>query len=57
MKPFNANVVEEFGYKAHNKGFFNEWQLLTASLKESDNLPYDEAAEKAYNQLKLQGSE
>ena len=57
MKQFNAKVVEEFAYKANKKGFFKEWQQMTSSIRESEDLPLDDAAEKAYKQLKLQGSE
>lgn len=54
---FNANIVEEFGHKAHHKGFFSEWQQLSSSIRESEDILLCEAAEKAYKQLKLQGSE
>lgn len=57
MKQFSANVVEEFAYKAYHKGFFREWQQMTSSIKEAEDLPLDEAAEKAYKHLKLQGSD
>lgn len=57
MKQFNAKVVEEFAHKADRKGFFKKWQQMTSSIKEAEDLPLDEAAEKAYYQLKLQGSE
>lgn len=57
MGMFNANIVEEFGYKAHHKGFFSEWQQLSSSIRESEDILLCEAAEKAYKQLKLQGSE
>jgi hypothetical protein len=57
MKQFSANVVEEFAYKAYHKGFFKEWQQMTSSIKEAEDLPLDEAAEKAYKHLKLQGSD
>lgn len=57
MKPFIGHVVEEFGIKASKKGFFKEWQSLTSSIKEADDLPLHEAAEIAYKKLKTQGSE
>jgi hypothetical protein len=57
MKQFNAKVVEEFGHKAHRKGFFSKWQQLSSSIKESEEVLLCEASEKAYKQLKLQGSE
>lgn len=57
MEQFNAKVVEEFGHKAYRKGFFKKWQEKTSSLHQDEDLTYDEAAELAYNQLKLQGSE
>jgi hypothetical protein len=57
MEQFNAKVVEEFGYKAYKKGFFKKWQQLSSSIKEAEDVLLCTAAEKAYNQLKLQGSE
>lgn len=58
MKVFNAKVVEEWAHKAYRKGFFPEWQKATSSISRDENLPMDDAAEKAYRQLKqLQGSE
>jgi hypothetical protein len=57
MKQFNAKVVEEFAHKANRKGFFKEWQQMTSSIKENEDLPLDDAAEEAYKRLKFQGSE
>jgi hypothetical protein len=57
MKQFNAKVFEEFGYKAYRRGFFKKWQQLSSSIKENEDLPLDDAAIKAYKQLKLEGSE
>lgn len=57
MKEFNAKVVEKYGFKAHRKGFFKQWQQLTSSIKEMEDIGFDDAAERAYKQLKLQGSE
>lgn len=57
MKEFNSKTVEEYGFKAYRKGFFKEWQTLTSSINENQDLNYDEAAQKAYKHLKLQGSE
>jgi len=57
MKEFNAKVVEEYGFKASRKGFFKQWQQLTSSIKEMEDIGFDDAAERAYKQLKLQGSE
>jgi len=57
MGIFNANVVEELGWKAYQKGFFSEWQQLSSSIKEAEDILLCEAAERAYQQLKLQGSE
>ena len=57
MEQFDAKVVEEFAYKANKKGFFKEWWIVTSSIKENEDLSLDDAAEKAYKQLKLQGSE
>lgn len=57
MKEFNAKLVEEYGYKAHRNGFFREWQRLTSSISENEDINYADAAEKAFNHLKLVGSE
>lgn len=57
MKDFNAKLVEEYGYKAHRIGFFREWQKLTSSISENEDINYADAAEKAYERLKLMGSE
>jgi len=56
-KQIQGKVVEEFGLKADRKGFFKEWRALTSSLAQEKNLPLHEAAEKAYYDLKFQGSE
>ena len=53
---FDAKLYEEIGLKAHQKGFFKEWQQLSASIKQVEELPLCEAGYKAYKQLKLQGS-
>lgn len=57
MKEFNAKIVEKYGYKANRKGFFKEWQELSSSIKDSRDIRFDDAAELAYKQLKVQGSE
>ena len=57
MRNINGKVVEEFGFKAYNKGFFPQWQKMTSSMYESEEITYEIAAERAYNILKLQGSE
>jgi len=56
MVRFNANLYEEMGLKAAKKGFFKEWQQLSASIKEEEEILLCEAGYKAYKQLKLQGS-
>lgn len=57
MKEFNVHVVEKYGFKASQRGFFKEWQQMTSSISQNEELALDEAAERAYNRLKLQGSE
>jgi hypothetical protein len=57
MRDFNANAVEEYGFKANQMGFFKRWQQMTSSISQNEELTLDEAAERAYIQLKLQGSE
>lgn len=57
MKEVRGKVYEEFGLKAHKKGFFNQWQILSSTLSQSHNLLLHEAAEKAYKQLKFGRSE
>lgn len=49
-----GHIIERFGYKAHNKGFFDEWRTLSASLQEKHDIPGYEAAEQAYYALKNQ---
>lgn len=53
---FDAKLYEEMGIKANSKGFFLEWQSLTASIKQSEEILLCEAGYKAYKHLKLQGS-
>ena len=53
---FDAKLYEEIGLKAHQKGFFKEWQQLSSSIKQVEELPLCEAGYRAYKQLKLQGS-
>lgn len=57
MSEIRGYIYEEIGIKAFKRGFFKEWQELTSSFKDSEEIPLHEAAEKAYKQLKLQGSE
>lgn len=52
-----GHIIEYYGLKASQKGCFDEWRALSASIQEAKNLPGYEAAELAYKQLKLQGSE
>lgn len=56
MIEFNAKLYEEIGCKADQKGFFLQWRQLSASIKETEDIPLCEAGYKAYQQLKLQGS-
>lgn len=53
---FDAKLFEEIGLKASKRGFFDQWQSLTASIKETEEISLCDAGYKAYNQLKLQGS-
>jgi len=57
VRQIQGKVVEEFGLKANKRGFFKEWRTLTSSLAQEEKLPLHEAAEKAYYELKFQGSE
>lgn len=52
-----GHIIEHYGLKASQKGFFNEWRSLSSSIQETQDIPGYEAAELAYKQLKLQGSE
>ena len=66
-KPLEINTLKsKKGYKNNKygiywidnkKGFFKEWRTRTSSLSQEKNLPLHEAAEKAYYDLKFQGSE
>jgi hypothetical protein len=53
---FDVNLYESTGYKAAKKGWFVEWQQLSSSIKEEEEILLCEAGVKAYKQLKLQGS-
>ena len=57
MVESNFKTLEHYAHKADRKGFFKEWQHLTFSMVESKDIPYDQAGEEAYKQLKVQGSE
>lgn len=52
-----GHIIEHYGLKASQQGFFNEWRSLSSSIQETQDIPGYEAAELAYKQLKLQGSE
>jgi len=56
MVQFDTKLYEEIGYKAAKKGFFREWQSLTSSIKETEEISLCDAGYKAYKQLKVQGS-
>ena len=56
MVKFDTKLYEEIGYKAAKKGFFREWQSLTSSIKETEEISLCDAGYKAYEQLKVQGS-
>ena len=53
----NGKLLEELGIKAHQNGFFKQWQHLTSSLKEDYRGDINTAAEEAYKILKTQGSD
>jgi hypothetical protein len=56
MIEFDVNLYERTGYKAAKNGWFSEWQQLSSSIKEEEEISLCEAGVKAYKQLKLQGS-
>jgi hypothetical protein len=50
--PSNEEFYEEVGWKAHNRGIFDEWQAKTSSLlDENPDLERSEAAYRIYKQL------
>tara|TARA_B110000977_G_scaffold55756_1_gene75954 strand:+ start:3024 stop:3200 length:177 start_codon:yes stop_codon:yes gene_type:complete len=53
---FNAKFYEEVGVKANAMGFFKKWQQLSSSISQTEGFSLCDAGEKAYKQLKLQGS-
>lgn len=53
---FDSKLFEEIGIKAFERGFFDQWQSLTSSIKETEDISLCDAGYKAYNQLKVQGS-
>lgn len=51
--PSNSELFEIYGYKAHEKGWFSEWQHKTSSILEKNpNLDPSIAAAEAYYILK-----
>jgi hypothetical protein len=51
--PSNSELFETYGYKAHEKGWFNEWQHKTSSILEKNpKLDPSDAAAEAYYTLK-----
>jgi hypothetical protein len=50
--PSNSELLEEYGYKSHDLGLFEEWRVETSSiLSKNPKIPPYEAAEMAYYQL------
>ena len=48
----NIDIIEEYGFKAHSAGKFQEWRDVSSSIME-ENPKFDtgEAAIKAYNKV------
>jgi hypothetical protein len=47
----NGKIIEELGFEASKKGFFQEWQSLTDVLKKEKNISVSEASEIAFSKL------
>ena len=47
----NGKDIEEFGFKAAEKGFFREWQKTVSELSKKDAMAIDKAVRIAYDQL------
>ena len=51
--PSNSELFETYGYKAHKRGWFDEWRCKTSSILEKNpKLDPATAAAKAYYTLK-----
>ena len=52
MSISNSELFEEYGYKSHNLGMFNEWRGITSSLLlQNPKMDQYTAGEMAYYQL------
>lgn len=47
----DVNLIEEFGFKASQKGFFKEWQSMSSSISKEEGIQLCNAAEMAYLKL------
>ena len=48
----NGKRIEELGFKASKKGFYNEWKSMINVLKTENDVTLNEASEAAFNKLK-----
>ncbi|WP_159427039.1 hypothetical protein [Formosa haliotis] len=47
----NGKRIEELGFEASKKGFYNEWNALINALKLEQRMSCNEASEMAFNKL------
>ena len=48
----NGKRIEELGFEASKRGFFQQWRTLTNLLIKENNVSLNEASEMAFNKLK-----
>ena len=54
----NEYLYERYGFKANNRGFFNEWRDITSNIiNENDKLNRGDVAYSVYKELILKKSE
>jgi|SaaInl47_10m_RNA_FD_contig_31_1593331_length_447_multi_3_in_0_out_0_1 hypothetical protein len=52
MMEHDYKLYEEYGYKSHNLGLFEEWRNITSSIiSNNPKMNRGEAAQMAYNTL------
>jgi|TARA_R110002074_G_C12053326_1_gene620046 hypothetical protein len=52
MEMTNADLIEEYGFKAHSAGKFKEWREVSSSMMEANpKMDPSNAAMDAYNKV------
>lgn len=48
----NSDIIEEYGFKAHSAGKFDEWRAISSSIMEANpRMEMSDAARQAYNKV------